>query len=322
MSRHVARGGTHRLLGTHLRAAHLARMGRRAAHTTLGRAALRAGGHLRSAMRGGLVDGTTRRGNATLARWRVGMRWAHSRLHARRRLRVVGRTRRGIVRSAWEGGRIGRGPGWNKYGGLLLLLEIGWSGLRAGRDATATTSCRRRSAGAVCEPNEGRSGTLAAAGRHGRSRLGRVWRGRLDGGSVAFGGGATSLLRGRGLGAGWSGGSGQLLCARDGWRGLRHRAACGGRRGLGHVALGLLLGRCAILTVLGWSGAASRASGRRSGRFAALLSAVAAPWRVLTRLLLLFVQALASSAATSTAATSFAASAHKLRCIWSWCCAG
>jgi hypothetical protein len=40
------------------------------------------------------------------------------------------------------------------------------------------------------------------------------------------------------------------------------------------------------------------------------------------RLLLLFVQALASSAATSTAATSFAASAHKLRCIWSWCCAG
>ena len=137
-----------------------------------------------------------------------------------------------------------------------------------------------------------------------RTRLGSVWRGRLDGGSVAFGGGAT-LLHGRGLGAGWSsGGSGQLLCARDGWRGLRHRAACGGRRDLG---VRLLLGRCAILTVLGWSGAASRASGRRScignhifdrhvsyarvsidrcsslrtGRFA-LLSAVAAPWRVLT----------------------------------------
>jgi hypothetical protein len=51
------------------------------------------------------------------------------------------------------------------------------------------------------------------------------------------------------------------------------------------------------------------------------LRAIAASWRILTRLLLLlFVQALASPAATA-AATSFAASAYKLRCIWSGCCA-
>jgi hypothetical protein len=84
-------------LRTHLGGAHaLARVGRRAAHTSLGRTALRPWGHLRSAMRGRLIDGGIARwGNATLARRRVGVRWAYARLYARRG-RVVGGARRGL----------------------------------------------------------------------------------------------------------------------------------------------------------------------------------------------------------------------------------
>jgi hypothetical protein len=248
-----AGGGTHRLLGGHLGGADaLAWVRRRATHTALGWAALRTWRYLRSAMRGWLVDGhgIARRGDAALTGWRVGVRWAHSRLHARRWW-IVGRARRGIVWSSRKGGRVGRGPGGNKYGGLLLLLEIGRSRLCARRNPSTSASCRW-SAGAICKPNKGRSGTLATTSRHGRSWLGRMRRGHLDGSctesAVAFSVGGPSLLL-CGLDAGCSSGGGQLLCTRDRWCGLGRRI---GGCDLRHVALRLFW-RCAVLAVLCWA---------------------------------------------------------------------